>query len=56
MHYWQTESHPEKFSSITLFIDKYKWNETDYPSKIDNWKMLFRLNILHTKEKETCAA
>ena len=52
--------YPEKVSNIKPFINKYKWKEIDYPSKIDDWKIFDKnnltiaLNILFIKEKEIC--
>ena len=43
---------------IKKFINKYNWEETNYLSKIDNWKKFERnnpitaLNILCIKEKK----
>ena len=47
---------------IKKFINKYNWQETNYLSKIDNWKKFERnnpitaLNILCIKEKKILPA
>ena len=52
----------ERASNFKPFIKKYCWKGINYPSKIDNWKTFEKnnptidLNILYTKEKETCPA
>ena len=38
LNYEETESHPERVWSIKTFINKYNWEEINYPSKIDDWK------------------
>ena len=56
------EPHPKWVSNIMPFITIYKWEGTNYPSKIDHWKTFEKnnssiaLNILYTKEKEVCPA
>ena len=58
----EIESHPERFSNIKPFINKYNWEGINYPSKIDDWKTfeknnpIIALNILYIKEKEICPA
>ena len=43
-------------------MNKYNWKEINYPSKIEDWKMLQKnnltnaLNILYIKELEVCPA
>ena len=60
--YKEIESHPESFSDIKPFINKYNWDKINYPSKIDNWKMFEKndqtvaLTILYTKEEEILPA
>ena len=55
LSYKEIESHPERVSTIKLFINKYNWEGTNYPSKIDDWKtfeknnLTVTLNILYTK-------
>ena len=52
----------ERLSNIKPFINKYNWDEINYPSKIEDWKTLEKsnptiaLNILYTKEKQTYPA
>ena len=52
----------ERASNIKPFINKYNWEGTNYPSKIDNVKTFRKnnptisLNILYSKEKEICPA
>ena len=47
----------QRISKIKPFINKYNWNGIKYPSKIDDWKMfeknnlIIALNILYIKEK-----
>ena len=36
LNYKEIEWHPERFSNIEPFIDKYSWEIINYPSKIDN--------------------
>ena len=36
--YEEIESHPERFSNIKPFINKYSWKGINYPSKIGDWK------------------
>ena len=38
LNYEEIESHPERVWSIKTFINKYNWEEINYPSKIDDWK------------------
>ena len=58
----KSESHPEWFSNTIPFINKYNWQEINYPSKIDDWKRseknnyTIALNTLYSKEKEICPA
>ena len=33
---WRNKWHPERFSNIEPFIDKYNWEIKNYPSKIDD--------------------
>ena len=62
LNYEETESHPERFSIIKSFINKYNWEGINYPSEIDDWKTFEKntsriaLNILYTKEKEISPA
>ena len=56
-------SHPERFSSITPFINKYNNQEgINYPSNIDDRKTFDKnnptiaLNVLYTKETQICPA
>ena len=57
MHYEEIESHPERFSNIKPFINKYKSKGINSLSKIDEQKMFEKsnrtiaLNILYIKEK-----
>ena len=41
LNYGEIESHPERVSNTfvydCLFINKYNWNEINYPCKIDAW-------------------
>ena len=52
----------EIVSNIKSFIKRYNWKGINYPSKLDDWKMVEKknstiaLNILYTKEKEICSA
>ena len=58
LNYRETESHPERVSNITPFINKCNWKGINYPSKINDWKTLEKnnstiaLNSLYIKEKE----
>ena len=60
LNYEEMKWNPERVSNIKPFINKYNWKGINYPSKIDDWKMFEKnnptiaLNILYTKEKETC--
>ena len=62
LNYKEIESDPERVSNIKPFINKYNWEKTDYPSKIDGWKKFEKnnltivLNILYTKEKKILPA
>ena len=48
----------ERISNNKLFINKYNWEEINYPSKIDDWKRFAKnnstvaLNIFYIKGKE----
>ena len=44
LNYEEIESHPERFSSIKSFINKYNWEGINYPSKIDDWKIFEKDN------------
>ena len=35
---WKIKWKPGRVSNIKPFINKYNWRETNYPSKIDDWK------------------
>ena len=56
--------HPERVSNIKLFISKYNWDGTKYPSKKNekNWKRFEQnnstivLNVLYVKEMKICHA
>ena len=58
LNYEDTESHPERVSNITPFINKYNWEGINYPSKLGDWKSFEKnnptmaMNMLYTKEKE----
>ena len=58
LSYEEIESHPERVSNIKLFINKYTWKGTNYPSKIDERKTFQKnnptiaLDIAYIKEKE----
>ena len=62
MNYEKTESYPERVSNIKPFLNKYKWKEINYPSKIDDWKtfdknnLTIAPNILYIKQKWICSA
>ena len=62
LNYKEIESDPERVSNIKPFINKYNWEKTDYPSKIDGWKKFEKnnltivLNILYTKEKKNTSS
>ena len=62
LSYGEIQSHPERISNITPFINKYKWKGINNLSKIDDWKTFEKnnstiaLNILYIKEKEICPA
>ena len=62
LNYEETESHPEIVPGIKSFINKYNWEGTNNPSKIDDSKRFEKnnctiaLNVLYTKEKEICPA
>ena len=56
------ESHSEKVCNIKPFINKYKREEINCPSKIEEWKRFEKsnskiaLNVLYIKEIERCRA
>ena len=58
LNYEEIESHLGKFYSIKPLINKYNWEEINYPSKIDDWKTFEKynptiaLNILYSKENK----
>ena len=58
LNYEDIESHPERVSKITPFINKYNWEGINYPSKLGDWKSFEKnnptmaMNMLYTKEKE----
>ena len=58
LNYKETESHPERVSSIEPFIIKYKWEAINYLAKMYDWKKFEKnnpsiaVNVLYTKEKE----
>ena len=62
LNYGGIKSHPKRVSNIRPFINKYSWNEINYPSKTDDWKTskknnsTIHFNILYIKEKELCPA
>ena len=38
LNYGQTIKIPQRISNIKIFIDKYNWNEIDFPSYSKDWK------------------
>ena len=44
LNYEEIESHPERFSSIKSFINKYNCKGINYPSKLDDWKIFEKDN------------
>ena len=38
LNYEEIKWNRERISNIKLFINKYKWKEIKYPSKIGDWK------------------
>ena len=60
LNYRDIESHLGRASKP--FISKYNWKGINYPSKIDDWKMIEKnnptiaLNILDIREREICPA
>ena len=38
LDYDKIEHHPERISNIEPFIDKYNWNDIDFPSRVKDWK------------------
>ena len=42
--YEEIESDSERVSNIKSFINKYNWEEINYPSKIDDWKTFEKNN------------
>ena len=62
LNYEEIESPAPVVSSIKQFMNKYNWGIINYRSKTDDWKTFAKnnqtiaLNILYTKEKETCLA
>ena len=58
LNYKETESHPERVSSIEPFIIKYKWEAINYLAKMYDWKKFEKnnpsiaVNVLYIKEKE----
>ena len=56
LNFKEIESHPERVSNILPFINKYNWEEINYPLKADDWKRFEKknptiaLNILFTKK------
>ena len=38
LNYEQTKKNPQRISNIKIFIDKYNWNEIDFPSYSKDWK------------------
>ena len=58
LNYEEIKWNSERVSNIKLFINKYNWKGINYPSKIDDWKIIEKniltiaLNILFIKEKE----
>ena len=60
MNYKQIGHHPERISKVRPFIDKYDWNEINFPSQGKDWKKFdsnnksIALNVLylpHNTEK-----
>ena len=53
LNYEKINSHPEKLSKITPFIDQYNWDEINFPSNQKDWKKFesnnksIALNILY---------
>ena len=60
LNYEKIQWNPERVSNIKLFINKYKWEVINYPSKIDDWKTFEKndptigLNSLYIKEQVIC--
>ena len=57
---WRNKWSPEAVLNIKPFVNKYNWDETKYPSKIDDWKTFVKnnpttaLNVLSINKIETC--
>ena len=55
LNYGEIKWKPGRVWNIKPFINKYNWTGINYPSKIDNWKMLeinnptIALNVLYIK-------
>ena len=45
MNYEEIEPHPERFSNIKPFINKYYLEGINYPSKKDDWKRSQKNNL-----------
>ena len=62
LNYEEIESYPERVSNIKSFMNKYNWDEINYPSKTEDWETFEKsnptiaLNILYIKEKQTYPA
>ena len=58
LNYGEIKWNPERVSNVKFLENKYDWKETNYPTKLDDWKTFGKndqsiaLNILHIKEKE----
>ena len=44
LNYEKIKWNPERVPNIKPFINKYEWNGTNYPSKIDYWKTFEKNN------------
>ena len=44
INYQKIKGNPERVLNIKPFINKYKWKDISYPSKIDDWKTFEKNN------------
>ena len=60
--FYHEGKNPERIIKINPFVNKYKWEEINFPSEKDDWKrfeknnVTIAFNVLYAKKKESYPA
>ena len=58
LNYEEIRKHTEKITKIRTLINKYKWEEINFPSEKDDWKKIDKsdvtiaVNVLYAKKEK----